>query len=66
MSDWCRRLSLLLDVGRFGLGLCLWSVHCVISVVIVVVVVVVLVLIIILLLVVWWLWLLLVVVKLMV
>jgi hypothetical protein len=56
MSDWCRRLSLLLDVGRSGLGLCLWSVHCVIApVIVVVVVIVVLVLVIILLLVVWWL-----------
>jgi hypothetical protein len=40
VSDWCRRLSVLLDVGRFGLGLWLWSVRCVISSIIVVVVIV--------------------------
>ena len=56
MADWCCWLSLLLDVGRSGLGLGLLSVHCVVAIVIIVIVViVVLVLVIILPLIVWWL-----------
>jgi hypothetical protein len=50
ISDWCRQMSILLYLGRSGLGACLWSVRCSVSIVIVVVIIIVIVLVVVVIL----------------